>query len=51
MKWYTLLFWLLKLYVGYIIQYAELDESQAGIKIAGRIINSHRYEDDTSLVA
>ena len=33
------------------MQYAELDESQAGIKVAGRIINSHRYEDDTSLMA
>ena len=51
MKWHTMPLWLLNLYIGYIIQYAELDESQAGIKIAGRIINSHRYEDDTSLMA
>ena len=30
---------------------ATLDEAQAGIKIAGRNINSHRYEDDTTLMA
>ena len=30
---------------------ARLDESQAGIKIAGRNINNLRYADDTSLVA
>ena len=30
---------------------AELDEAQAGIKIAGRNINNLRYEDDTTLVA
>ena len=29
----------------------RLDEAQAGIKIAGRIINNLRYEDDTSLMA
>ena len=28
-----------------------LDEAQAGIKIAGRNINSHRYADDTTLMA
>ena len=28
-----------------------LDESQAGIKIAGRNINNLRYADDTTLVA
>ena len=28
-----------------------LDEAQAGIKIAGRNINSLRYEDDTTLIA
>ena len=28
-----------------------LDEAQAGIKIAGRIINSLRYADDTTLMA
>ena len=30
---------------------AGLDESQAGIKIAGRNINSLRYADDTTLMA
>ena len=28
-----------------------LDDSQAGIKIAGRIINNLRYADDTPLMA
>ena len=27
---------------------ARLDESQAGIKTAGRNINNHRYADDTT---
>ena len=30
---------------------ARLDEEQAGIKIAGRNINNHRYADDTTLMA
>ena len=30
---------------------AELDEAQAGIKIAGRNINNLRYADDTTLKA
>ena len=30
---------------------AKLDESQAGIKIAGRNINNLRYADDTTLMA
>ena len=30
---------------------AELEESQAGIKIAGRNINNLRYADDTTLMA
>ena len=30
---------------------ARLDESQAGIKIAGRNINSLRYANDTNLMA
>ena len=30
---------------------AELDEVQAGIKIAGRNINNLRYADDTTLMA
>ena len=30
---------------------AGLDEAQAGIKIAGKIINNLRYVDDTTLMA
>ena len=30
---------------------AELDEAQAGIKIAGRNINNLRYADDITLMA
>ena len=30
---------------------AGLDEAQAGIKVAGRNINNHRYADDTTLMA
>ena len=30
---------------------SELDETQAGIKIAGRNINNFRYEGDTTLMA
>ena len=48
---YTLSLWLFKLYVGYIFQCAGLDKSQAGIKIAGRSINIHRYEDNTTIIA
>ena len=33
------------------MQNAGLDEAQAGIKIAGRNINNHRYADDTTLIA
>ena len=47
---YTLSLWLCNLYVAYIIQYAGLDKSQAGLKIAGRSINIHRYEDNTTLI-
>ena len=28
----------------------QLDEAQAGIKIAGRNISNHRYADDTTLM-
>ena len=48
---YTLSLWLFNVYVGYIFQYAGLDKSQAGIKIAGRSINIHIYENDTTLIA
>ena len=33
------------------MQNAKLDEAQAGIKIAGRNINTVRYADDTTLIA
>ena len=39
---------LFNLYAEYIMRNAELDEAQAGIKIA-RNINSLRYADDTPL--
>ena len=35
----------------YIKQNAGLDEAQAGIKIARRIINNLRYADDTTFMA
>ena len=38
-------------YTEYIMKYDELDEAQAGIKIAGRNINNIRYADDTTLMA
>ena len=42
---------LFNLYAEYIMQNAKLDESKAGIKIAGRNINNLRYADDISLTA
>ena len=42
---------LFNLNAEYIMQNAQLDEAQAGIKIAGRNINNLRYEDDTTLMA
>ena len=33
------------------MRHAELNEAQAGIKIAGRNINNHRYSDDTTIMA
>ena len=42
---------LFNLYAEYIIRNAELDEAQAGIKIAGRNINNLRYADDTTFMA
>ena len=41
---------LFNLYAEYIIRNAGLEETQAGIKIAGRNINNLRYADDTTLV-
>ena len=43
--------YLFNLYAEYIISSARLDESQTGIKIAGRNINNLRYVDDTTLIA
>ena len=41
---------LFNLYAEYVIQNAGLDEAQAGIKIAGRIINHLRYANNTTLM-
>ena len=42
---------LFNLYAQYIMRNAGLEETQAGIKIAGRNINNLRYADDTNLLA
>ena len=42
---------LFHLYAEYSMQNARLDESEAGIKIAWRNINSLRYAHDTTLMA
>ena len=42
---------LFNLHAEYIMRNAELDEAQAGIKIARRNINNLRYADDTILTA
>ena len=42
---------LIILYAEYIVRNAELEETQAGIKIDGRNINNLRYADDTTLMA
>ena len=42
---------LLSLYAEYIMRNAGLEETQAGIKIAGRNINNLRYLDDTTFMA
>ena len=42
---------LFNLYAEYIMRNAGLEETQAGIKIAGRNINNLRYADDTTLLA
>ena len=38
-------------YAEYIMRNAGLEETQAGIKVAGRNINNLRYADDTTLMA
>ena len=42
---------LFNFYAEYIMRNAGLDEAQAGIKIAKRIINNLIYADDTILMA
>ena len=42
---------LFNLYAEYIMRNARLDEAQAGIKTARRIINNLRYADDTTRMA
>ena len=41
---------LFNLYAEYIMRNSGLEETQAGIKIAGRNINNLRYADDTTLM-
>ena len=42
---------LFNLYAEYIMRNAGLEETQAGIKIAGRNINNLRYAENTTLMA
>ena len=42
---------LFNLYAEYIMRNAGLEETQAGIKIAGRNTNNLRYADDMTLMA
>ena len=42
---------LFNLYAEYIMRNAGLEETQTGVKIAGRNINNFRYADDTTLMA
>ena len=42
---------LFNLYAEYIMWNAGLDEAQAGIKFAGRNINTLKHEDDTTPMA
>ena len=42
---------LFNFYAEYIMRNAGLDESQVGVKIAGRNINNPRYAQDTTLMA
>ena len=42
---------LFNFYAEYIMRNAGLDETQAGIKISRRNINSLKYADDTTLMA
>ena len=51
MQGYTLSPCLFNLHAEYIMRNSELEEAQAGIKIAGRNINHLRYADDSTLMA
>ena len=42
---------LFNLYAEYLMRNTGLEETQAGIKIAGRNLNNLRYADDTTLMA
>ena len=42
---------LFNLYAEYIMRNAGLEETQAGIQIAGRNLNNLRYADDTTLIS
>ena len=42
--------YLFNFYAEYIMRNAGLEETQAGIKIAGRNINNLRYANDTTLM-
>ena len=48
---YILSLCLFNLYAEYIMRNAGLEETQAGIKIAGRNINHLRYADDNTIMA
>ena len=43
--------YLFNFYAEYVMRNAGLEETQAGIKIAGRHINNLRYADNTTLMA
>ena len=47
LEWFAISF----IYAEYIMRNGGLDETQAGIKIAGRNNNNLRYADDTTLMA
>ena len=42
---------LFNFYAEYLMRNAGLEETQAGIKVAGRNINNLRYVDDTTLIS
>ena len=44
------MFFTINLYAEYIMRNTGLEETQAGIKIAGRNTNNFRYAEDTTLM-